>query len=350
LRRAERRALEVHLRRRVRGTHLRNRRSRGGDACLVAAGLCNEGPLDVGDEACVEIYDESTPNACSLTLSCAKPIAGPFGPGIEAWLTTYPNGHCQRDKDGLPFGCACAVDDVSADYGILAESGAAACRPLVDFCRSGVEPVFDGDIGCVDAYASETPDDCSLQQACATPQRLTDDVSLARLQTRSAFCARMELGGSRCSCSRPSLDGPATETFQFDIQGEPDAAACHAAALDCEWGAVIEPLGPASCQSEGLVAGSDSCDSYLVCRQPASVDGRELSAFGALLIRCARLAPGSAWACSCASGPDSAVFDLGATALEPLAACDAAPALCLEQISVHLGPYGEAPLPPDPLP
>jgi hypothetical protein len=324
----------------------------GADVCVVAAGLCNADDLDVGDETCGEVYDDGTLDSCSLTLSCGKPVVAAFPPGVAVWQTSYPNGHCQRDGEGLPFNCSCSLSlgGTYTDYGLVAESGTAACGPLLDFCRSGDSPVFDGDTMCVDAYPMSNADSCSLAQACATPMRLTEEVSLARVDLRNSNCTSMSLGGSNCFCARPAPDPLATEVFRFEIQATPGADSCASAVLNCDQDAVITSLGPASCQSELGAQGANSCGSYFNCRQPASVDGREVVALGALIVNCERLASGGPWACGCASGPEATVFDLGASDLDPSEACEAAPVGCLERMSVHLGPYVDDVSAPDPLP
>jgi hypothetical protein len=323
----------------------------GADACVVGAGLCDRDDLEAeGDETCRAVYDDASVNGCSLTLSCGKALDVALPPGVSAWRTTEPNAHCRREKEGVPFACACSVDGGTTDYGIVAESGAAACRPLLDFCRSGADPVFDGETTCVDAFPSTTADSCSLLQDCATPMMLTDDVSLARVQVRNAWCARMQLGGSQCHCARPSLEGPATEVFQFEIASGPDDAACAAAMLDCEWDATITAVGDVSCEAEEPITDSNSCSSYSVCRQSASVDGRELTALSALVVDCERLGPGSAWACGCASGPRSTIVELSDTQLVSSEACGAGTGRCLQEIPLHLGPYAGEVTAPDPLP
>jgi hypothetical protein len=70
---------------------------------------------------------------------------------------------------------------------------------------------------------------------------------------------------------------------------------------------------------------------------------------GRLDVRCARVARGDPWRCSCASGLNTAIFELGAESMDAFDACDAAPAACLEHMSVFIGPYGDFPPPPDPL-
>lgn len=322
----------------------------GVDVCMVGAGLCNHDDLDLGDETCVDLYDDGTLDSCSLTLSCGRPIAAGFPPGVAAWLTRYPSGNCQRDEAGLPFACSCLVGDDITNYGLVADSGTAACHPLVDFCRSGEKPVFDGDTTCVDAFPTSTEDSCSLLQDCVTPMKLTDDVSLALVEGRNATCAQNETGGSVCTCTRPSPGSQDHERFQFEIEEDSDTAACAAATLNCDWGAVIQPLGNVSCEPDIQGYGADSCSSYLLCRQPASVDGRDVVAVSELVIRCERFSPASDWACGCASGPDTAIFDLGAPELEPAAACEAAPARCMEHIAVYLGPSVDPMGAPDPLP
>jgi hypothetical protein len=173
---------------------------------------------------------------------------------------------------------------------------------------------------------------------------LTDDVSLARLEPRSASCAPLLGGGAECYCSGRD------STFNFQLADAPDDASCESSSLNCADDAVIKATGAPSCQPTSLTAfGSDSCEVDLSCVQGATVDGREIVAEGRLIVECGRAEQGMPWWCGCASDQTSARFQLGAADVSAWQACGQAPAGCLEHLNVHLGPYGDFVQPPDPL-
>jgi hypothetical protein len=173
---------------------------------------------------------------------------------------------------------------------------------------------------------------------------LTDNVSLAKVEPRYANCTPRAGGGADCYCSGRD------SSFDFQLADPPDDATCESASLNCDDDAVITATGVASCQPTSMTAFVDSCEADLACTQSATVDDREIVGEGRMLLSCARFEQGSPWRCSCASGPSSARFSLAATDLTAWQACDQAPAACLEELPVFLGPHGsEVLLPPDPL-
>jgi hypothetical protein len=267
-----------------------------------------------------------------------------FAPGVEASLVRYGQSGCARYDANLPFECNCETPHGHGEYGILAESGEDACVPLLDFCMSGTEPVFEGPAECFDTQATSDSSSCYLNQVCATPMRLTDDVRLASLETRTAGCDRVS-SGSQCNCSLTY----GYSSFDFVVSSLPSANTCTLAAANCDEGADIRPIGEPDCQPASRSAELDSCDSILTCPQEVSVNGRNVVANGHIVVACARVAAGQPWRCSCASGQETAIFELGAASSSSWDACGLAPAGCLDRIPVHIGPYGPLEPPPDPL-
>jgi hypothetical protein len=141
----------------------------GIQACAVAAGLCSEDELELGEEVCTERRRSSNIDACDLELTCEKVISVTFAPGVAASLVDYGNGECARTGSTQPFECVCEHGGVIRDYGLLAEDGAIACRPLVDFCRQDIEPVFDEPTVCIERDASSSSELCELHWTCAKP-------------------------------------------------------------------------------------------------------------------------------------------------------------------------------------
>ena len=313
-------------------------------ACAVAAGLCFEDELELGEETCRESGHKGA-DSCDLEVACGKPIAVPFAPDVVASLMEYGAAACSRSREGQPFECGCERDGlVVQDYGVLAPDGALACRPLADFCMSGAEPEFDEPTVCIERDSSvSSGETCDLYWTCAKPMRLTDDVSLALLEPRGASCRTLS-SGSNCYCSTR------TESFQFDVEAGPAAGTCEAAMLNCNEDASIVPFGEVSCQATSQTAGTDFCEADIDCLQSAMVDEREVVARGRLLVHCLQSAESGAWWCSCASNQDSTIFEFGASETIAWDVCSAAPAGCLEHMPVFIGPYGEYMPPPNPLP
>jgi hypothetical protein len=323
-------------------------------SCAVAAGLCSLDELELGDETCTERNDASDENACSMALACERPISVDFAPGVDAWLMEYGGAQCVREASGHPFDCSCDDEEMPRPFGLLAESGVGACRPLIEFCMSGVQPTFDGERTCIDTEASAGDGSCRLSQSCATPMRLTDDVSLASVVRRGASCDQTDPMSANCHCSRqtdaPADEAIAWEIFDFEVEGSVDAATCASAVLNCNDDAVIEPSGDVACQPTGQNAGADFCTADLDCLQAATVDGRAIVGKGRLGVYCRQATTEEPWFCSCASNQDSTIYELGLPQSTGWQACTEAPARCLEQMSVVIGPYGEYMPPPDPLP
>jgi hypothetical protein len=119
----------------------------------------------------------------------------------------------------------------------------------------------------------------------------------------------------------------------------------------CDEDAVFEAIGTPSCEPTSVtVHDNDSCGADLTCLQDATVDGHEIVAEGRLMLSCARVEQGASWWCSCASEQQTARFLLGAAEADAAQACGQAPAGCLENLTVHLGPTVELVSPPYPLP
>jgi hypothetical protein len=310
-------------------------------ACAVAAGLCFEDELALGSEVCTE-SGESNDDACELDLTCGKPIDVGFAPGVTASLMDYGHGACWRTGTAQPFECTCEHGGVTRDFGILTEDGSLACRPLIEFCRQDIEPTFDEPTVCIERDPSSSAESCDLHSTCATPMKLTDDVSLAELEPHYANCVATS-SGSRCYCSTR------TETFGFDIEESPSPTTCASSIANCADDVSISPLGDASCHATSQHAGTDFCEADLDCLQPASVDERAIVARGRLLVHCAQSAADQSWWCSCASNQDSTIFEFGETEASAWDVCSGAPARCLERMPVFLGPYGEFMPPPYPL-
>jgi hypothetical protein len=287
--------------------------------------------------------ERSDTNSCELEEACGRSVDVTEVSGARAWLMEYGSAVCGRSDSRAPFGCSCVVGDVANDYGLLSESGDDACQPLLDFCRSGATPTYDGPTRCIDTAVEESVYGCLLNQACPTPMRLTDDVSLARIESWWSRCDPMSTG-SRCYCSDEN------KGFEFDVTANPVSPTCASAMLNCTDFGNVERRGSVECQPNSQAAGLDYCNADLFCAQPATVNGRELVARGPMMILCRQRTAGQSWWCSCASNDDSAIFELGTPSATGWEACTAAIGRCENDLPFFIGPSGGAVYPPDPLP
>lgn len=154
---------------------------------------------------------------------------------------------------------------------------------------SGAAPDFDGDQQCWLTGESANDEGGQRSESCAAPMPLTDKVSLAKAEGRYANCAPRPGGGARCYCS------VGNSSFGFQVSGAPIAASCASSILNCDDEAVLQATGAASCQPSSLTAYTDSCEADLSCLQAATVDERQITAEGRLVLACARVEPGEPW-------------------------------------------------------
>jgi hypothetical protein len=296
------------------------------------------------ERSCNARVDLRDTNSCELQEVCARSVDVTLVSGAQAWMTEYSASYCGLFDSRLPFECSCVVGDVGEDYGLISESGDDACQPLLDFCKTGATPTYDGATRCIDTAVEESVYGCFLDQACVTPMRLTDDVSLARVESWFSRCEPLQPAGSRCYCT------DASNVFEFDVTANATSPTCASAILNCTDYETVERRGSIECEPTSQSAGPDYCNADLVCSQPASVNGRELVARGPMMVRCRQRTAGEGWWCSCASSEDSEIFELGTPSATGWEACTAAIERCEEVLPLFIGPSGGAIYPPDPLP
>jgi hypothetical protein len=297
-----------------------------------------------GDASCRQLVERSDTNSCEFEQACGRPVRVTRVSGARAWLMEYDSALCSRTDPERSFYCSCIVGDGSFDYNLLSESGDGACQPLLDFCKSGETPAYEGPVQCIDTAVEESVYGCIVNQICATPMRLTDEVSLARVEEWYSRCDPMQATGSPCTC------GNGNEGFDFDLAATPSAATCESALLNCIDYENVERRGSVECQPLERTAGSQYCDADLGCWQPATVNGRELVARGRMMILCRRRTAGEPWWCSCSSNQDSAIFELGTPNAASSEACTAATGRCADLLPPFIGPHRDTIDPPDPLP
>jgi hypothetical protein len=315
-------------------------------ACAAMAEVCPVTDTE-GDPSCRMLGGRSSTYRCELEQACGRSVDVTEVPGARAWLLEYSSADCARSDPRLPFDCACVVGDVGQNYGVISESSGDACQPLLDFCVSGETPTYDGPTECIDTLATEDMYGCTLEETCSTPMRLTDEASLVQVQEWYSGCQPIQPTGSRCTCSDYSgYDG----FFEFDLTANATAATCASAILNCADVGNVERRGTVACQTDNQMAGLDYCNASLACSQPAAVNGREIVARGPMMVLCRQRTPGESWWCSCASGEDSEIFELGTPSATGWQACTAATERCPDALPLFIGPSSHYIDPPDPLP
>jgi hypothetical protein len=315
----------------------------GLDACALAAGLCSNTEPELGEESCEPISNESDQASCSIEVACGRPIAIDVTTDALATRMRFGSVRCNGSDSGQSFRCTCENGETSS-YGLLADSSEVACEPFADFCMSRETPVFDGEEACSLTYATTDSERCQRAAGCGPQMPLSEEVSLLQPVDRYATCVPRSGGGSECYCSQQDI------VFEFHLSTPPDDASCEASIPNCDPNAVIEPTGPPVCEPLSPDPESeDTCGGYLTCLQPATVDDRSIEARGLVHLRCGRTELGMPWFCSCASGPDTARFEVGAPNADAAEACNQGSTTCLEEIDMHLGLYDDTVIAPDPL-
>jgi hypothetical protein len=315
----------------------------GIQACALAARLCSDEDLELGEESCEHTSENSDQDSCALDVACGTPLNLDGTTDARAWRMRFGSAHCDRAALATPFDCACSNGTLMSNYAGLADSGELVCGPLADFCMSGATPVFDGEEACSPIYSNSGSDGCQRFDACGLQMPLTDDVSLARYEQRSTNCVPSPGGGSACSCSNQD------SAFSFHVSTAPDDASCESSMRNCNPNAVIERTGPARCEPLAVdTGGDDMCRAVLTCDQDATVDNRSIVAHGSLIVVCRRVEAGMPWLCSCAAERETARLELGAAGANATQACNQGSAACLEQLGLHIGPAHDPIEPPDP--
>ncbi len=311
-------------------------------ACGLAGGVCAQNDSELGEEICEVRSGLSGSDDCSLQIACGRPLNLPFAPGKQGWLMDYAGGYCRRFADDEPFTCSC--DNVTPALDLFSETAEPACAATADYCRGGVLPTFDGPETCRDFDGSTSETSCDVRRMCWRTEPLSEEVSVADVEDDYLSCHADEGSGVRCSC------GTRRGSFTFDTEMPLTVEACWAELPICELGVEFEKTGAADCESLALDEPSpDECLGQLQCRQPAIAAGFEIVGHGELVTLCRREAANQPWWCSCVSGLESTVFQLGAAGASASAACSAAPSECLERMDLALGALNDFILPPDPL-
>lgn len=314
----------------------------GLQACAVATGLNSKDDLRLGADGCEPTLEWSGDGSCKTDLVCGRAIDVDFAPGVSARLARYGEVECAQGTSPSGISCYFSFSVTTSGFDLTTESGSLACRPLLEFCMGATAPDFNGPRSCVVAKATTTADGCERSDLCSNPQP-PPPKGFTRVGGRYASCQKDTGGGASCSCSRGDSN------FQFHTALTPSDATCAGVITSCEDTAEIKATGDATCQPVSQTSNRDACEADLSCRQPATVDGREVVADGRLLVKCARQKAGDPWSCSCASDQRTATFSVGAAAGTSAQACRQAPDECLKHIPVRLGPYGSVVSPPDPV-
>lgn len=312
----------------------------GLDACAAASHYCGKDELELGEDEC-EPFGDSSENGCHLTLECGRTIQGDATPGARVRVADLVSSGCERTADTDAFDCWCAYDGKETRHRVGTESASNACSALGQFCRGAEATPLDEPEMCVPEHELIDSGSCDRLDTCVTPVAVLQDAVISQVQQRGAHCVASGATSSQCYCSEVD------SIFSFEVDA-PDNT-CGTSILNCGKDVNIEATGTPTCAPTSLTTTYSSCETDLDCTQPATVDGRTLTAVGRLLVYCRQTAFDEPWWCSCASNQESAVFEYGAPEESSWDVCSAAPARCLEHLSIHVGPYGEFVPPVDPI-
>lgn len=334
----------------------------GMKACAVAAGLCAESKLDLSKEDCSENPDYPHDDQCGLDLTCRNHVVSELPAGVQVDLVRSGRAVCSSsalpdDRGQRLFGCQCLLAAGQQSQALLADQSAHACRAALDVCLSEEPPAFGSADTCTTNAKSVPPNEsgaarCSEEQICGPHAPLGGGATLVRIaEQRELSCTQLASGGSACDCSL-SVDQKTSDVvggFSFHVAEDPTVSACDP--VLCSTDVVVKAVGtPGECESTDTTLGPDSCYYSFRCPVPASIGERQVLAEAPLGVICAERASDHSWLCSCRSDTETAKFELGAAASGD-EACRMAPARCLTQLTLQLGPaHALSGEPPDPLP
>ncbi len=300
----------------------------GLQACALAAELCSEPDLELGEEQCEPTTESSHPDDCRTELTCGRPIALETSTETQAWRVRIIDASCRRDGTGNTFGCTCQEDGATDRYTLRANGSDLACGPLADFCMSGATPEFIEEGACMLNSFMADSKTCNRVDDCGAQMPLTDDVSLLELQRRHATCGSLEGGGSKCSCGG----------LLFQLPTPANSTSCESSISICDPNAVIVPKDLLSCEPPSVrLSGGNQCDASLMCLVDATVDGQSVPFYGDVQIHCRRAETDMPWVCWFHSRQNSGDIDIevGAGA-DPTQACTDASAAILELPDFHV--------------
>lgn len=332
-------------------------------ACAFAAGLCASEKLDLSTEVCTGNPDYPNPDRCGLDLTCRNHVAADLPAGVEVDLVRSGRVICGAealpdDAGQRPFSCFCLIGGNRKPYTTLSDASDRACRSTLDVCLSIDPPSFTAPSACT-ANVEVAPSNesgasgCSELQLCGPRLALSVDAALVDVSERREFsCTSLQGGGASCTCALRHPDGSgslSTTGYGFRVAQDLSSTSCDPAL--CGPDVSVEATGtPGACESNSETVNANTCSSFFDCPVPASLAGRPVVALAPLGVACAERASDHSWWCSCRSDTATAKFELGSAASSE-EACQLAPARCLTQISLQLGPpQGSLWEPPNPLP
>lgn len=157
-------------------------------ACALAASLCSQDELELGEESCEQTHEPQGSSNCRSDVACGRPIDLAPDVNARAWLMRLSWASCELAESGKTYRCGCSDGGVATDYELLVEGDTLDCRPLLDFCLSGATPEFVGAQQCLLTNAASDSYGCHRNETCVVPMPLNDDVSLVKVEPRYTSC------------------------------------------------------------------------------------------------------------------------------------------------------------------
>ena len=189
--------------------------------------------------------------------------------------------------------CECLHGPEPRTYNLGGVTDLAACRAMVDLCRSDTPPNPVGPVECAPALEMRSASACEIRRACTQEIEGFADATWAVLD--ETYCGDDGSGRLTCSCSNSG--------WEYYLDDHDGTTACDATSEFCE--DPVEPDFEAvewDCQPNLESSDNDSCETRSSCTLTATVaDGITVPQRNWIDVACQNSANGST--CTCIGGP-----------------------------------------------
>jgi hypothetical protein len=306
----------------------------GTAVCDAVADVCAQGesPVFNGPEECSTSVQYRRSNNCEIEQTCVQSVK--LTDEIDATLSKRNYVSCGDGGSGRMY-CYC---DYGGEFQISGQDGTQACDTMLEFCSGEID--FGEEPSCMSSHQSAGNGFCQAAFACTRSVEV-DGATVIHSEPREVTCQTATSGGSNCACftNRAQL--------RFDIESPTSGVGtCNTYASLCDDFDSIELSGDVQCAPAYQSSSGDYCDASIECKQPGTINGEQVFAYGTLSASCSR--SGDAFSCFCSSSNESA--EIAVDASTAWDACSAAVSNCPDVVTVTIGEGGGVILPPIPRP
>lgn len=306
----------------------------GPAVCEALTAVCasNEPPVVDGPEECSLTKEEREPELCELERTCVQSVR--INDEVSAIRTSQMAVSC-FEAEGL-MGCGCSW---GGNVNITAQDGSLACDTALELCVGNL-PDFQGEPTCRIEIASDNGFSCQGYRSCERVAELGDGVTASKFESWEIYCEDANSGGSNCACL--DFDGRSVQ-FRSESPTE-EGTTCARYAPLCGQADPVALTTEIECEPISQFTNAESCNTTVLCSQPATFDGEHFTLYGNLSAECYLV--GDKFVCNCVTHDDGEQIEVEAsTALE---ACTAARAECPKVVTVTIGDgLIRSPLPPE---